>query len=99
MSTACPLAVSLTESTITTRAGTRPVRATFIRVLDVLAGRYPATVSCDDLGLAIFGDVYRSMSASTVKVHVSMVRRVTKALGVEIETVRGVGYRLAEVGR
>ncbi|MEC7351740.1 MAG: winged helix-turn-helix domain-containing protein, partial [Planctomycetota bacterium] len=37
------------------------------------------------------------LSSRTVDVHVTALRRKLEALGTRIETVRGVGYRFAEV--
>jgi len=61
-----------------------------------LAQAWPRTVSFVDLAYAIWGNFEPEQMAGSIRVHVSLARKIMRELGWSIETVEGRGYRLVQ---
>ncbi len=70
--------------------------ASELRLLAALA-KEPGTVKQRSELLAASGDAERFADERTVDAHVKNIRRKLKDCGMQLETVRGVGYRLRDV--
>jgi len=79
------------------RVGGTPIELTFTEfgILHYLASRPGFVRTRDQIISAVHGDS-AVLSSRTVDVHVTSLRRKLGPLGKRVETVRGVGYRLAE---
>lgn len=89
------LVIDLDQHSVT--AGGKPVEltATEFDILKYLASRPGFVRTRDQIIAAVHGDD-TVLSARTVDVHMTALRRKLGELGAMIQTVRGVGYRLAE---
>jgi two-component system phosphate regulon response regulator PhoB len=79
------------------RVNTKPVELTVTEfgILQFLSTRPGFVRTRDQIISAVHGDT-AVLSSRTVDVHVTALRRKLGELGMIIQTVRGVGYRLAE---
>jgi len=64
-----------------------------------IAQAWPKTVTHIDLGYAIWGLFEPELMLSSIRVHVSMARKIICRLGLAIEAIEGRGYRLVLPGQ
>jgi DNA-binding response OmpR family regulator len=65
-------------------------------ILELLMRRHPAVVERRSIVLQVWDDEAEAVGSNTVDVHVARLRAKLAGSTVRIETVRGIGYRLAE---
>jgi len=68
-------------------------------LVHALAQAWPKTVTHIDLGYAIWGLFEPELMLSSIRVHVSMARKIICRLGLVIEAIEGRGYRLVLPGQ
>ena len=75
-----------------------PVELTTIEMglLELLLRRAPAVVSRSTMALQVWDDEADAVGSNTIDVHVGRLRGKLAGSRARIETVRGVGYRMAE---
>jgi DNA-binding response OmpR family regulator len=61
--------------------------------------RTPGIVTRDAIQAALHGSDYLVKSPKAIDVYVGRVKRKLRPLGVEVRTIRGVGYRLTDESR
>jgi len=65
-------------------------------ILEVLMRRSPLVVSREAIAHHAWQHAYRTATSNTIEAHVARLRSKIAASTAEIQTVRGLGYRLAE---
>jgi two-component system copper resistance phosphate regulon response regulator CusR len=63
-------------------------------ILELLMRRAPSVVGRDTIASQAWDDETDPMGSNTIEVHVARLRRKVAVSGVEIQAVRGIGYRL-----
>jgi len=78
------------------RIGADVVRLTGIEtaLLEVLARRSPAVVSRQSIAHQVWAEEADAVGSNTIDVHVARIRSKLVMAAVQIDTVRGVGYRM-----
>jgi DNA-binding response OmpR family regulator len=71
-----------------------PLTAREQAVLELLMRRHPSLVTRQALALHAWPDEAEALGTNTVAVHIARLRAKLAGLATEIETVRGMGYRL-----
>lgn len=89
--------LTLDPATRTVCHGEQPVPLTAreLSVLELLMRRYPSLVTRQAIAIHAWPDEADTLGSNTVAVHIARLRAKLAGLAVEIETVRGMGYRLA----
>lgn len=89
--------LTLDPATRTVCHGEQPVPLTAreLSVLELLMRRYPSLVTRQAIAIHAWPDEADALGSNTVAVHIARLRAKLAGLAVEIETVRGMGYRLA----
>jgi DNA-binding response OmpR family regulator len=64
-------------------------------LLEILLRRSPATVTRRQMALHVWNDEADAVGSNTIEVHLARLRAKVAGSGARIETVRGIGYRLA----
>jgi DNA-binding response OmpR family regulator len=79
-------------------ASGRPVATTAIEtsLIEALLRRFPAVVTRRMIALQVWDDEADAVGSNTIDVHVGRVRNKLSGSRAQIETVRGLGYRLRE---
>lgn len=88
------IVVSLNDNTITSPLGSISLRPIEAEVAHVLAKRSPAFVHHEPLFSLVYGKTGYWPDRRTMYVHISHLRKRIKAIGIEIETLYGVGCRM-----
>ena len=80
------------------RVDDTPVELTTIEMglLELLLRRAPAVVTRGTMALQVWDDEADAVGSNTIDVHVGRLRGKLAGSSARIETVRGVGYRMAE---
>ena len=76
----------------------RPIAATAIEtsLIELLLRRSPTVVTRNMIALQVWDDEAEAVGSNTIDVHVSRVRAKLSGSHAQIETVRGLGYRMSE---
>jgi len=92
------LLVSLETNTVSRRGHTATLSPTHIEILHKLQQTYPLPATHESLDNALYGKTTLNSRSEqpklVVRVHISQMRRALRAMGIEIEPVYGVGYRM-----
>ena len=85
------------ETRVLTVSG-RPIAATAIEtsLIELLLRRLPAVVPRRMIALHVWNDEADAVGSNTIDVHVGRVRAKLSGSRAQIETVRGIGYRISE---
>lgn len=88
--------VVLDPATRQVRAGSEEVvlTATELAILELLLRRSPAVVHRRSIALQVWDDEADAVGSNTIDVHLARLRAKLAAATVQIQTVRGVGYRI-----
>jgi two-component system OmpR family response regulator len=89
--------ITFDPATRMARSGEEPLPLTAREqaVLEILMRRHPSLVSRQAIAVHAWPDEADALGSNTVAVHIARLRAKLAGLAVEIETVRGMGYRLA----
>jgi DNA-binding response OmpR family regulator len=89
----------LDPSTRVVSVSGQPIAATAIEtsLIELLLRRSPAVVTRRMIALQVWDDEADAVGSNTIDVHVGRVRAKLSGSGAQIETVRGLGYRMGEV--
>jgi DNA-binding response OmpR family regulator len=76
----------------------RPIATTAIEtsLVELLLRRSPAIVTRRVIALQVWNDEADAVGSNTIDVHIGRVRSKLSESGAQIETVRGLGYRMSE---
>jgi DNA-binding response OmpR family regulator len=76
----------------------RPIATTAIEtsLVELLLRRSPAVVTRRMIALQVWNDEADAVGSNTIDVHIGRVRSKLSGSGAQIETVRGLGYRMSE---
>jgi DNA-binding response OmpR family regulator len=76
----------------------RPIATTAIEtsLVELLLRRSPAVVTRRVIALQVWNDEADAVGSNTIDVHIGRVRSKLSESGAQIETVRGLGYRMSE---
>ena len=76
----------------------RPIATTAIEtsLVELLLRRSPAVVTRRMIALQVWNDEADAVGSNTIDVHIGRVRGKLSGSGAQIETVRGLGYRMSE---
>jgi DNA-binding response OmpR family regulator len=76
----------------------RPIATTAIEtsLVELLLRRFPAVVTRRMIALQVWNDEADAVGSNTIDVHIGRVRSKLSGSGAQIETVRGLGYRMSE---
>jgi DNA-binding response OmpR family regulator len=76
----------------------RPIATTAIEtsLVELLLRRSPAIVTRRVIALQVWNDQADAVGSNTIDVHIGRVRSKLSESGAQIETVRGLGYRMSE---
>ncbi len=76
----------------------RPIATTSIEtsLIELLLRRSPTVVTRSMIALQVWDDEAEAVGSNTIDVHVSRVRAKLSGSRAQIETVRGLGYRMSE---
>jgi two-component system OmpR family response regulator len=66
-----------------------------LAILELLMRRHPAVVERRTIALQVWDDEAEAVGSNTIDVHLARLRSKLVGSSVRIETVRGIGYRLA----
>ena len=86
--------VDLSSNTILAKGQAVKVQGKAAELMEVLAKRFPAVVSHDAIGLALYGA--DGGSENSIKTTVCKLRKDLSKVGFGIENISGRGYRLVE---
>ncbi|HEX4161504.1 MAG TPA: response regulator transcription factor [Acidimicrobiales bacterium] len=88
----------LDPSTRVVSVSGQPIAATAIEtsLIELLLRRSPAVVTRRMIALQVWDDEADAVGSNTIDVHVGRVRAKLSGSGAQIETVRGLGYRMNE---
>ncbi|HET9731659.1 MAG TPA: response regulator transcription factor [Acidimicrobiales bacterium] len=81
---------------VTNRGEVVALTATEMAILELLLRRAPAVVHRRTIALQVWDEEADALGSNTIDVHLARLRSKLSGSGARIETVRGVGYRLAE---
>jgi DNA-binding response OmpR family regulator len=65
-------------------------------LVELLLRRSPAVVTRRMIALQVWDDEADAVGSNTIDVHIGRVRSKLSGSGAQIETVRGLGYRMSE---
>jgi DNA-binding response OmpR family regulator len=76
----------------------RPIATTAIEtsLVELLLRRSPAVVTRRMIALQVWNDEADAVGSNTIDVHIGRVRNKLSGSGAQIDTVRGLGYRMSE---
>jgi two-component system response regulator TctD len=76
----------------------RPIATTAIEtsLIELLLRRSPAVVTRRKIALQVWDDEADAVGSNTIDVHIGRVRAKLSGSRAQIETVRGLGYRMSE---
>ena len=76
----------------------RPIGTTAIEtaLIELLLRRFPTVVTRRMIALHVWNDEADAVGSNTIDVHVGRVRAKLSESGAQIETVRGLGYRISD---
>jgi DNA-binding response OmpR family regulator len=72
-----------------------PLTTTELSILEVLLRRAPAVVARRSIALQVWEEEADAVGSNTIDVHLARLRAKLSGTRAQIETVRGVGYRIA----
>lgn len=78
--------------------GDHPISLTFTEgaILELLLRRSPLVVTREAIAHHAWQQTYRTAASNTIEAHVTRLRSKLRGSTAEIQTVRGLGYRLAQ---
>ena len=90
-----PVLVSLDTNTVSTAKGSMRVEPQCAEFVAALLRKYPNAIRIEALGLAVWGESFFDLKENTLRVGLHKARKAIAPLGIAIETISGVGYRLS----
>ena len=81
---------------VSVRGSAVSLTRTEFAIIELLMRRAPAVVARDAIATQAWEDEGDPLGSNTIEVHVARLRKKVAGAGVEIQAVRGIGYRLAQ---